>query len=248
MLQIENISVRYGTTEVLKDILLPINKGEIYSVIGPSGSGKSTLLNVLCGVVKPYKGNILLNNEKLDPSRHNIALVPQQYGLLPWQKVEQNILLPLRIRGGQQTESFRNHFNDIIERLNLSDFLDRYPKELSGGQQQRVALARAFIQGPEVLLMDEPFSALDALTAERSQELFLDLWKKNKTTTLFTTHNVLEAVKMGKHIIVFSTAPGRILRIIENPLYHSGAGREEQDFLLFAQDVKNYIQKEWKIQ
>lgn len=247
MLQINQISVYYGDVEVLKDISLQINKGEIYSVIGPSGSGKSTLLNVLSGIVKPYSGSVFLKNESLNPLVHNVALVPQHYGLLPWQKVEKNILLPQRIRKNVFEDTKKEHFDNIVKGLELQMLLDRYPKELSGGQQQRVALARAFTQQPDLLLMDEPFSALDALTAEKSQELFLSLWKKNKTTTLFTTHNVLEAVKMGKNIIVFSPAPGRILRIIKNPLYESGVRRKEQDFITFSQEIKAYIKQEWKI-
>lgn len=246
MLQLNNISVRYGSTEVLQNIALTVNKGEICSVIGPSGCGKSTFLNVLCGIVKPYKGEVRLNNETLDPHRHNIALVPQHYGLLSWQKVEKNILLPQRIKKEKLSEGFLKHFEEVVHGLGLDDLLGRYPRELSGGQQQRVALARAFVQQPDLLLMDEPFSALDALTAEKSQELFLNLWKKNKTTTLFTTHNVVEAVKMGKSIITFSPAPGRILNIISNPLYEPGVRRDEQDFMTLAQEVKAYINQEWK--
>lgn len=247
MLHIKNISVNYTGNDVLKNIELCINKGEIYSIIGPSGSGKSTLLNVISGIVKSYEGEILFDNQTLDPHKWNIALVPQNYGLFPWYKIKDNILLPQRIKKTRYTQMFEDHFNDIITKLDLSDLLQRYPKELSGGQQQRVALARAFVQQPDLLLMDEPFSALDALTAENSQELFLNLWKKRKTTTLLTTHNVLEAVKMGKYIIVFSSAPGRILQIIDNPLYDSGIIRKEQDLIAFAEEIRSFINKEWKI-
>lgn len=245
MLIIKNISVSFGATEVLKQINLSIKNGEIYSVIGPSGCGKSSLLHALCHIVQPYEGEILLDEEALNPKKHKIAFVPQHYGLLDWLRVDKNILLPQDIRKEKDTADFHSHYQNILDGLDLNNLKKRYPRELSGGQRQRVALARAFVQGPDILLMDEPFSALDALTAENSQELFLNLWKKNKTTTVFTTHNVFEAVKMGKYIVLFSQAPGQIVKIIENPLYQEGTLKDEQEFIRFTQELKEEIKTLW---
>ncbi|MCD7898623.1 MAG: ATP-binding cassette domain-containing protein [Bacteroides sp.] len=218
VVEINNLSVTYsgknGTTEALHNVSLQMNEGDIYSVIGPSGSGKSTLLYVLAGIINYYTGKVLINGEKPQPIRQSIGLVPQHYGLLPWKRVKDNIFLPEKLRKDHQNE--RNTW-EIISALSLDNLLQRYPHELSGGQQQRVALARSFIQKPDLLLMDEPFSALDALTADRSRKLFLDVWQKNPVSTLFITHNIEEAVHIGKQVVLLSSSPGQILYALEKP-------------------------------
>jgi NitT/TauT family transport system ATP-binding protein len=245
MLKIRDISVKFGDTTILNRINLDLNEGEIYGIIGPSGSGKSTFLHVLCHIVQAFEGEILLNEETLHPKKHKIAFVPQHYGLLYWQRVDKNIFLPQRIRKGNNSEHFQAHYQNILEGLDLTGLMKRFPSELSGGQRQRVSLARAFVQRPDILLMDEPFSALDALTAENSQELFLNLWKENKTTTIFTTHSVAEAVKLGKYIVLFSPAPATILKIIENPVYMQEKTNDEWEMMRFTQEIKSYIKELW---
>lgn len=220
-------SGKNGRTEALKDFSLELADGDIYTIIGPSGSGKSTLLYVLSGVQTNYTGKVLINGEQPNPKNQSIGLVPQHYGLLPWKRVKANIFLPERIK---QTTSNTAYAQEIINTLDLSELLERFPHELSGGQQQRVALARSFIQKPELLLMDEPFSALDALTAERSRKLFLDVWKQHPVTTLFITHNIDEAVNMGKKIILLSPSPGRITHILDTST---------------ANEVRNLIANQW---
>ncbi|MCD7971440.1 MAG: ABC transporter ATP-binding protein [Candidatus Azobacteroides sp.] len=244
-IQLKNISASYGSVKAIKNINLDLNQGEIYSIIGPSGSGKSTLLNILCGITKKNSGEVLINSECLSPKKHIISYVPQSYGLLKWEKVGKNILLPKKIRKEKHTKEFNTYYKEILSGLELNELTDRYPGELSGGQKQRVALARAFIQKPDLLLMDEPFSALDPLTAEKSQELFLSVWRKHQVTTLFTTHNVEEAVKMAKYIILFTPSPGRILTLLENPLYNSPQEIPDTDYFLFAKEIKELIKKEW---
>ena len=133
---------------------------------------------------------------------------------------------------------------DIIKELGITELLERFPSELSGGQRQRVALARLFVSHPDILLMDEPFSALDTFTAETSRELFLKLWKKRKITTICTTHNLLEAVKLGKLILIMSKSPGRVLRIIQNPLFEKGADRTDDKFFKFAQHIQELMETE----
>ncbi|MDR0371050.1 MAG: ATP-binding cassette domain-containing protein [Prevotellaceae bacterium] len=246
MLRIRDISVKFGDTTILNRINLELNAGEIYGIIGPSGSGKSTFLHVLCNIIQAFEGEILLNEETLHPRKHKIAFVPQHYGLPDWQRVDRNILLPQRIRKEDNSEHFQAHYRNILEGLDLTGLTKRFPRELSGGQRQRVSLARAFVQRPDILLMDEPFSALDAITSENSQELFLNLWKENRTTTIFTTHNVAEAVKLGKRIILFSPAPATVLKVIDNPVHTQEKTNDEWEMMRFTQEIKSHIKALWE--
>ena len=241
--KLENITVDFGSTNILDDINIELNEGEICSILGPSGSGKSTLLHVISGIIHPSKGKITINQSVLNPKTHTIGFVPQNYGLLPWLTVEKNIQLPKRIRKEKNTSESNNHYKNILNTLAISELTKRYPNELSGGEKQRVALARAFIQQPDILLMDEPFSALDTLTSEKSQQLFIDNWKKNKITTIFTTHNVEEAVKMGKYIVILTPSPGKIFRVIENTMYNKGASREQADFMDLSNKIRQLIKQ-----
>jgi len=226
ILSIENLEVKYGETEALSDFSLTIKDGEIYSLIGPSGCGKSTLLKVLCGIMKEYKGRIVYGNKVFSPKEIAIGYVPQQYGLLEWKTVKENIFLPFRLNKDRVLNEAE--VNEIVSSLEIEDLHDRYPSQLSGGQKQRVALARAFVSQPDILLMDEPFSSLDTFTSEVSQKLFLRLWDKYKVTTLFITHNIHEAVSIGKHIIIMSKAPGKIIHSVENPLFNVDEYPEEK--------------------
>lgn len=226
MLRLQNITFAYGSTPVL-DLSLELATGELYALIGPSGCGKSTLLRMLCGIIQPQSGNLSYNGRTTSarsplPSLCNIGYVPQNYGLLEWKDVKSNILLPLLLK---RTQPNPEDFGHIISTLGLDALLGRYPGELSGGQKQRVALARAFVARPDILLLDEAFSALDAFTAEASQKLFLELWQDYKATTLFITHNIYEAASMGRKILLMQSG-GKISKIID-PVCNCGAEREE---------------------
>jgi NitT/TauT family transport system ATP-binding protein len=231
----------YEKTVVLRDFNLAVEEGNIYCFVGPSGCGKSTLLKAICGIVKPQKGEILLRNEPVNSSVQSIGYIPQQYGLLDWLTVKSNLLLGTKIRKMQTS-----HTDEIISQLEIQTLLTRYPKELSGGQQQRVALARAWMLRPELMLMDEPFSSLDTFTAEKSLDLFLHLWKAQKTTTLFVTHNLREAVHAGKYVVLLSGQPAEVVKIIENPLFQPGTDRTEQNFYLMEQSLNRQIRKIWR--
>ena len=233
-LSINNLNIAYGDIDVIKQFSLSVEKGSIYCLIGPSGCGKSTLLKTLCGIIQPQSGEILLNGEIINPVKQSFGYIPQQYGLLDWLTVKSNLFLGKKIR---KTETSQEE-DRIIEQLEIKPLLNRYPKELSGGQQQRVALARAWILQPQLLLMDEPFSSLDVFTAETSRKLFLHLWKEQKTTTLFVTHNIQESVRIGKYIVLLSKQPSKVLEIIENPLFQSGANRTEQDYYQIEQSIR----------
>lgn len=218
MISIRNLAVTYshGSTEVkaLDGLSLNIPEREIFAVTGPSGCGKSTFLHVLAGVLTEYEGEVLFDGKPLNPKSFSIGIVPQQYGLLPWKRVRENIVLPYTLR---KEAIEMPEFESIVRILGLSDILHRYPRELSGGQRQRVALARVFLQRPQLLLLDEAFAALDMLTAEKSRQLFLGLWDKHRVTTVMVTHNVEEAVAMSSRVAVIGGMPGRIRGLCEHP-------------------------------
>ncbi len=239
-LSLHEVSVSLGKQLVLKDISFEIATGEILTVVGPSGSGKSTLLNVLGGIIKDYNGEIRFKNQPIKTLVR--GYIPQNLGLLPWKKVEENIFISNKIN--KHIAIADEEALEIINELDIHPLLERFPSELSGGQQQRVALTRAFVSKPDILLMDEPFSALDTFTAETSRGLFLKIWKKRKITTIFTTHNLLEAVKLGRHILIMSKLPGRVLNIIENPLFEKGADRSEENYYKMAKHLQDLMEKE----
>ena len=214
MISINNLSAKYGQVKILNNLSLDLEKGYIYTLIGPSGSGKTTLLKVLAGIKKDYTGTILYNGKAIEQQPVSIGYVPQNYGLLNWKTIEENIRLPLLLN--KNKSHVNAEYQDILQSLEIEDLLKRYPQELSGGQKQRVALARAFISQPDLLLMDEPFSALDAFTAKASQKLFLRIWSKYKVTTLFITHNINEAISIGNQILLMGKTSGKISEKINN--------------------------------
>lgn len=251
MLEIDKLSVSYNSknqsVHALGPISLKVTKGDIYAIIGPSGCGKSTLLNILSGIIKHYEGEVLLKGEPLNPKKHNIGFIPQNFGLLPWKTVEKNCLLSLKIKHKSIEASLQERIDYIMNKLNINSLKHRYPRELSGGQQQRVAIARAFILNPDLLLMDEPFSALDALTREEAQELFIDIWNQYKTTTVFVTHSIEEAIYMGKKIVIMSHCPGTIVQVIDNPLFNTENLREKEEYLKLSSYLRSIIKGGWKI-
>lgn len=249
MIQISNLSVFYGEKKEKVKAVGPINfkcdDNDICAIIGPSGCGKTTLLNVLSGVNKDYEGEVLLNDEKLNPHLHKIGFIPQDFGLLPWRTVEENCLLPFKIKGEKIDKDILDKMNSILKRLNIYDLRKKHPNKLSGGQRQRVSIARSFLMNPDLLLMDEAFSALDAIIKEEAEELFLDVWSSNKISTFFVTHSIDEAIYMGKKIIIMSNTPGVISEVIENDLFNNKNYKEDIRYLKLFSRIKNLIKKEW---
>ena len=225
----------------LENININIEGGAIYTIIGPSGCGKSTLLNVLAGIQREYSGTVLINGEKVDPKKNNIGMVFQNYGLLPWKNVYDNAVMGLKIKGFPNYE----YASDILNRLQLGKLLKKYPKELSGGERQRVALARAFALKPDILLMDEQFSALDAITREEMQEIFLDIWKEHSVTTLFITHSVEEALYLGEKVVVLTPSPGRIYKTIDNSVFGISNTRLNEEYYRKSIELRKIIEKGW---
>jgi len=244
VIDIKDLSVRYGSPDnavlALEQININIGQGEIFTFIGPSGCGKSTFLYVLSGIIRDYEGTVLINGRPVDPRQQRIGLILQNYGLLPWKNVRQNIVLGVKIKGQPREEEY---FDYILKQLGIDQLLDRYPKELSGGQQQRVAIARAFLLKPDILLMDEPFSALDAISREEMQELFLKIWQAHHLTTVFITHSVDEALYLGSKIVVFSSSPGRILGIYENPCFQRDNLRYRDEYYQMSRQLRNLLDK-----
>ncbi|WP_338586625.1 ABC transporter ATP-binding protein [Clostridium baratii] len=249
MIQISNLSVFYGGKKEKVKAVGPINfkcnDNDICAIIGPSGCGKTTLLNVLSGVNKDYEGEVLLNDEKLNPHIHKIGFIPQDFGLLPWKTVEENCLLPFKIKGEKIDKDILDKMDSILKRLNIYDLRKKHPNKLSGGQRQRVSIARSFLMNPDLLLMDEAFSALDAIIKEEAEELFLDVWSSNKISTFFVTHSIDEAIYMGKKIIIMSNTPGVISEVIENDLFNNKNYKEDIRYLKLFSKIKNLIKKEW---
>ena len=204
------------TLPVLEDVSLQVGAGASCAVIGPSGCGKTSLLFLLAGLLKPTAGTVRV----ADRSRTGVIL--QHYGLLPWKSVAANIGLGLRLQGADR-EQIRARVNELLVEMDLAAFADHFPGQLSGGMQQRVALARALATGPQLLLMDEPLSALDALTRERLQHTILDIWQRHRVTMVLVTHSIEEAVFLGRTVVVLTDRPARVAAVVDNP----GAGRAD---------------------
>ncbi|MDD2586711.1 MAG: ABC transporter ATP-binding protein [Syntrophomonadaceae bacterium] len=243
MIKIRDLSVKYhgknNETLALDKLSVDIGAGDIYTFIGPSGCGKSTLLYVLSGILNDYTGNVSIDGRNIDPKTKRIGLILQHYGLLPWKNVYQNVLLGVKIKKDKQGLDEYSHY--ILKKLEIDTLLDRYPKELSGGQQQRVAIARAFILKPDLLLMDEPFSALDAITREKMQELFLEIWQQNRVTTVFITHSVDEALYLGSKIVVLSPAPGKVKKILENRCFQLDNLRTRDEYYAMSMQLREIV-------
>ena len=220
MICVSNLSAYYDTAKgrsmALKGLNLEVPKGGICALIGPSGCGKSTLLRILAGIASNYEGEVSIEGAPVNPKSLSIGFIPQNYGLLPWKTVRDNIRLSWKVKHPETPVP--DGEEKMLARLGIGEeFLSRFPRELSGGQQQRASLARAFLLQPDVLLMDEPFSALDAITREEMQEVFFELWRAQAVTAVIVTHDIEEALYLGQTIVVLSPSPGRVSMVMENP-------------------------------
>lgn len=198
----------------LKGLNLEVAKGEFVSLVGPSGCGKSTFLNVLLGLLKPDTGEIQLNGKQITGPGQERAMVFQEFGLLPWRTVLANVELGLELKGVQASVR-RERAMELIRMAGLMGFENHYPHELSGGMKQRVGLARALATDPEVLLMDEPFAALDAQTRDLMQTELLEIWDRAKKTVIFVTHSIEEAAYLSDRVVVLTARPGRTKNIMK---------------------------------
>ena len=202
-------------TVALKDLDLQVGRSEFISLVGPSGCGKSTILRLAAGLAKPTLGRVQLNGYPVANQRELVGVVFQKPTLLDWLSVEQNVLLPVRVAHRRIPNRERDRARELLAKVGLEAFADKMPRELSGGMQQRAAICRGLIQDPEVLLMDEPFGALDALTREEMSFELLRIWSETQKTILFVTHSINEAVLLSDRVVVLSPRPGRILEQVE---------------------------------
>lgn len=229
-LVVEHLAKRFGplgeSRLALDDVSLRVDRGHFVAIVGPSGSGKSTLLRIVAGLLSADAGSVEIFGESVEEARANkhIGYVPQTPALLPWRSVAENVALPFEVnrgaRGqhGEDRSTVATLVESMLDAVGLKGQGRRLPAELSGGMQQRVAIARALVFGPQVLLMDEPFSALDELTREQMRHELLRLFDAERQTVLFVTHSIAEAVHLADEVLVFSSSPGRVIGQVVVPL------------------------------
>ncbi|MCT4558090.1 MAG: ABC transporter ATP-binding protein [Pelagimonas sp.] len=229
-LSIEGLSMRFdlpnGTSvQALQDVSLTLAEGELMSVLGPSGCGKTTLLNIVAGFLAPTSGDITMNGHKVTGPDAERGMVFQQGALFEWMSVRDNVSFGPRMAGKSESD-WGAHVDHLLEVVGLQDFHEKAIYELSGGMQQRVALARCLANDPDVILMDEPLGALDALTREKMQSLVLKLWKETGKTIILITHSVEEALLLGERLLVMAPRPGRIHKEYRLPFADLGVGQD----------------------
>ncbi|NBD23659.1 ABC transporter ATP-binding protein [Paenibacillus glycinis] len=218
LLDIRNLNKTFqtnkGGVEAIRSLNLRIREGEFITVIGPSGCGKSTLLKIVAGLDVAYEGSVELEGNRIVAAGIDKGFIFQEPRLFPWLSVEKNIAADLSLRD----PAIRRRVDELIELVRLQGFEKAYPRELSGGMAQRVAIARALLRSPKILLLDEPFGALDAFTRSHMQEVLLDIWQQNRTTMIFVTHDIDEAVYLANRIVILKPRPGEISGILANDL------------------------------
>ena len=214
LINIDNLHIRLGqgkqSFEALHDVSVSARPGEFICVLGPSGCGKSTLLGALAGHLRPSSGSIRIDGRPVQGPHPDRGMVFQQHTLFPWKKVLDNVAFGLKMKGIERRER-RAQARELLKLVGLEGFENSYPSQLSGGMQQRVEIARVLINHPRVMLMDEPFGALDAQTRQKMQELLLEVWTRIKTTIVFITHDIDEALFLADRVLIMSSRPGRII-------------------------------------
>ena len=230
---------RNGKTVALNGVNMDIYDNEFICVVGPSGCGKSTLLNIIAGLHEPTAGEVLVDGVKVEGTGVDRGVVFQQYALFPWLTVKKNVEFGLKLRKDLTKEQREEIAMKYIKMVGLEKFVNAYPKELSGGMKQRVAIARAYAVNPSLLLMDEPFGALDAQTRTQLQTELLKTWEEEKKTCFFITHDVEEAILLATKVVVMSARPGRIKEVIDIDIPYPRD--QESKMLPRFTELKNYI-------
>jgi NitT/TauT family transport system ATP-binding protein len=212
-IRIQGLSRTFGDVVALRDIDCSIEEGSFVSIVGPSGCGKSTLLRILAGLLDSSKGQVLLDGQPIQGTRRDVGFVFQSSILLPWRTILQNVLLPAEVLG-LDMKAARERAMQLLHMVRLDGFEDKLPRQLSGGMQQRASIARALLHDPKILLMDEPFGALDALTRERMNLELQRIWAESGKTVILITHSIPEAIFLGDTVFVMTPRPGTIERVI----------------------------------
>ncbi|MBU9712016.1 ABC transporter ATP-binding protein [Bacillus tamaricis] len=234
-------------TEVvaLENVSVDIQKGEFVSLLGPSGCGKTTLLRIMADLIQPTSGEIKVAGKSAKEARlaQKYGIVFQSPVLYDWRKVKENISLPLEMTGVKKGER-ESRVDELLQLVGLTNFQDKYPWQLSGGMQQRVAIARALAMEPEILLMDEPFSALDEFSRERLNEELLSIWSKVKNTVVFVTHSIPEAIFLSDRVFVLSPHPGRLAAVVDIPIPRPRKQeiRQSKEFYQLISGIRNIFE------
>jgi ABC-type nitrate/sulfonate/bicarbonate transport system ATPase subunit len=246
-LDIQDLSVSYGfgtdRRRVLDGLSLRVRQGEFVSIIGPSGSGKSTLLHTIGGLITPDEGEVVIDGNVVTSQRGHISYMPQQPALLPWRTIERNVVLGRDIARGRDAADLVEA-REWLRRIDLADYARRYPRELSGGMQQRVAFLRALMSPQELICLDEPFSALDALTRSKMQRWLLEIWQETRRSVLFVTHNIEEALFLSDTIYVLSARPASVVERIEVPFDRPRGERlvDEPEFVALRRRISDLLE------
>ena len=245
MINLDKVSVTYptesGDHEALASVDLELAAGSSCVVIGPTGCGKSSLLYLLAGLLRPTSGQVIVDDEPLVSVRRSTSLILQQHGLFPWKTAFDNASLGLAIRGMKRADR-AERIKALMEDVRIWDVRNSYPAQLSGGQRQRVAIARSLATEPDLLLMDEPFSALDSMTRESLQNLVLGLWKERSFTCVLVTHSIEEAVFLGRQIMILSPRPGRLVSTIDNPGSGEPSYRLTESFHSKCSEIRRIVE------
>ena len=244
LLRVENVTIIYpteaGIFTAVQDVSFSVAPGEKFVLLGPSGCGKSTLLKTVAGFMKPAAGSMELDGQPITrPGPDRVVIFQEFDQLLPWKTVLGNVMFPLRVAKKMGETQARAEALGFIKLVGLERFADSYPHQLSGGMKQRVAIARSLVLNPRMLLMDEPFASLDAMTRRKMQQELLAIWEATQKTILFVTHSIQEAVLLGDRILVLSPGPGRVKQILDNP---AAGSREGETFLKVQQEVQSLLE------
>lgn len=244
LLRVDHVTIAYptedGTFTAVQDVSFSVAPGEKFILLGPSGCGKSTLLKAVAGFLRPTSGSIDLEGQPIvRPGPDRVVIFQEFDQLLPWKTVLRNVMYPLRVARRMGEAEAREEARRFVKMVGLERFADTYPHQLSGGMKQRVAIARSLALNPRMLLMDEPFASLDAMTRRKMQQEVLAIWEATRKTILFVTHSIQEAVLLGDRILVLSPGPGRVKHIVENP----AAGRRDGELTLkVQQEIQSFLE------
>lgn len=245
MLEVRNLDKSYaGGRKILEDISFQLAPGETLSIVGPSGCGKTTLLYLLCGLAAPDGGGVWLEGGKVTRPTRDVAIILQDFGLLPWKTVAENVALGLKLQGMGKGERLKRASRLLFE-LGLAGRERDYPSCLSGGEQQRVAIARAYALAPKLLLLDEPFSSLDALTREKLQDTLRATWSARRMPYVLVTHSVEEAICLGSTVLLLAGTPARVCARFENPGFARADLRDSREFYDLLRQVRRAMEEFW---
>jgi len=234
-----------SSLQVLDNVSLTVQKGEFVSIVGPSGSGKSTLFHIIGGLVKPDTGTVHMNGMEVTGQQGHISYMPQQPALFPWRTIEDNVLLSQEVQGTVDKDT-RENARYWLDKVGLGGFEKAHPHTLSGGMQQRAAFLRALLSPQELMCLDEPFSALDALTRSDMQRWLLDIWEESRRSVLFITHNIEEALLLSSRIYVFSGRPASVLQTVDVPFPRPRREEiiEHPDFIKLRRELSGWMREE----